>query len=274
MNEEANFKIRGDQIYWTPITMNEPAPFVEYHRQPIMYYKDNARYCVCYRTDNALLAKVLPPGFSPMEESLIQVNYSVSRAIPYMAGRSYHMVGVDALVRFDGEVDHLEGYFGFAVWMDKFMPMVGGREMMGAAKIMGDVEFRDYNNKYTFTMSEEGSLLIEGSVWNLNELTKEQIEKRLAAGGDRQWLGWKYIPNVTSTGYDISKPTIMPVRRDVKRMWICEGKVKYNETLWENAPFSAPIVNNLIKLPILEYVDAYVQEDSCEYLFREHRVLK
>jgi hypothetical protein len=50
--------------------------------------------------------------------------------------------------------------------------------------------------------------------------------------------------------------------------------VKYHETAWENAPFSGPIVNNLMKLPIIKYLEASVQEDSCDYLFRQERVLK
>jgi hypothetical protein len=29
-----------------------------------------------------------------------------------------------------------------------------------------------------------------------------------------------------------------------------------------------------MQLPILKYMDAWVQEDSCDYLFREDRVLK
>jgi hypothetical protein len=159
--------------------------------------------------------------------------------------------------------------------MDKFMPIVGGREIMGAAKVLGEVSpIRTFNGRKCFSLSEEGSLLIEGEVWDLKELSKNEINDRIAAGGDRQWLGWKYIPNVTSDGADISHPTYLPTKRAVKRMWTCQGKVKFHETAWEDAPFSGPIINNLMKLPIIKYLGASVQEDSCDYLFRQERVLR
>jgi len=153
--------------------------------------------------------------------------------------------------------------------------MVMGREIMGAPKILADVSpIRPLEGRRCFSMSEEGSLLIDGEIWDLKELSKNEIAARLAAGGDRQWLGWKYIPNITSNGADISNPTYLPVKRDVRQMWTAKGKVNFHETPWENAPLSSPIVNKLKQLPILKYLDAWVQEDSCDYLFRKQRVLK
>lgn len=271
MNQAKNFEIKNDRCYVTPVTLTDPTVFV---RPPVQHYRDNTRHCVSYLTDYDALARILPPGFTPTEEPTIQVNYTTCLGIDYMAGRGYNLVGVDALVRYDGEIDHLEGYFGLCLWMDKFMPMVGGREVMGAAKIMGDVSLREFGGRKCFSMSEEGSLLIEGEVWDLKELTKDEIKNRIAVGGDKQWLGWKYIPNVTSDGADISHPTYLPTTRDVRRVWDCQGKVQFNETAWENAPFSGPIVNNLKKLPIIKYLSASVQEDSCDYLFRQQRILK
>jgi hypothetical protein len=272
MSEAKNFEFEDGKCYVTPVTLTDPTIFMQ---QPVMKYGNNIRHCISYLTDHDALLRVLPPGFTPTEEPTIQVNYTTCLEIPYMAGRGYNLVGVDALVRFDGEVDHLEGWFGLVLWMDKFMPMVGGREIMGAAKIYAEVPpLRTYDGKKCFSFSDEGSLLIEGEVWDLHELSKDEINARIAGAGDRQWLGWKYIPNVTSDGADISHPTYLPTKRDVKRVWTCQGKVKYHETAWENAPFSGPIVNNLMKLPIIKYLEASVQEDSCDYLFRQERVLK
>jgi hypothetical protein len=271
MRKPKNFELKDDRCYFTPVTLTDSS----YRQKPIITYSDNTRHCIQYLTDHDALMRVLPPGFSPTEEPTIQVNYTTSLGIPYMAGRGYNLVGVDALVRFDGEVDHLEGWFGLVLWMDKFMPMVAGREIMGAAKVYADVPpLRTYNDRKCFSFSEEGSLLIEGELWDLKELSKMEIKERIAAGGDRQWLGWKYIPNVTSDGADISHPTYLPTKRKVRRVWTCQGEVKFHETAWENAPFSGPIVNNLKKLPIIKYLGASVQEDSCDYLFRQNRVLR
>jgi hypothetical protein len=93
------------------------------------------------------------------------------------------------------EVDHLEGYFGLVLWMDKYLPMVMGREIMGAAKTQAEVPpMRTFYSKKYCSMSEEGSLLIEGEFWGLKELSKDQIAASLA---------------------DISCPTYLPVKRDV-----------------------------------------------------------
>jgi len=272
MSQSRSFEFMDDRAYMIPVTLTDPERLL---RKPIERYESNTRYCMTYLTDRDALARLLPPGFSPTERPTVQVNYTICRNIDYMAGRDYSLVGVDALARFDGEVDHLEGYYGLVLWMDKYLPMVMGREIMGAAKILSEVPpMRSFEGRKCFSMSEEGSLLIDGEFWDLKELARAEIAARLAAGGDRQWLGWKYIPNVTSDGADISCATYLPVKRDVKRMWSAHGKLAFHETPWEHAPLSGPIVNKLIRMPILEYLDAWVQEDSCDYLFREDRVLR
>ena len=136
MSKSKNFEFEEGKCYFTPITLTDPTIFVQ---QPVMHYGNNIRHCISYLTDHDALLRILPPGFTPTEEPTIQVNYTTCLEIPYMAGRGYNLVGVDALVRFDGEVDHLEGWFGLVLWMDKFMPMVGGREIMGAAKVYAEV---------------------------------------------------------------------------------------------------------------------------------------
>ena len=272
MKQSKGFEFLDDRAYLIPVTLTDPDKLVQ---KPVVRYESNTRHCITYLTDHDALAKLLPPGFSPTEVPTVQVNYTTCLGIDYMAGRGYSLVGVDALARFDGVVDHLEGYFGFVLWMDKYLPMVMGREIMGAAKILSEVPaLRTFGGRKCFTMSEEGSLLIEGELWDLQELSKDQIASRLAAGGDRQWLGWKYVPNVTSDGADISRATYLPVKRDVRKMWSAKGKVTFHDTPWENAPLSGPIVQKLMQLPIIKYLDAWVQEDGCDYLFRSHRVLK
>jgi acetoacetate decarboxylase len=272
MKQSKGFEFLDDRAYMIPVTLTDPEKLLQ---KPVVRYESNTRHCMTYLTDHDALARVLPPGFSPTKEPTIQVNYTTCLGIDYMAGRGYNLIGVDALARFDGEKDHLEGYFGLVLWMDKYLPMVMGREIMGAAKILSEVPpLRTFGGRTCFTMSEEGSLLIEGELWNLQELSESEISARLLAGGDTQWLGWKYVPNVTSDGPDVSCATYLPVKRDVRKMWSAQGKVKFHETPWENAPLSGPIVNKLMQLPILKYMDAWVQEDSCDYLFREDRVLK
>jgi acetoacetate decarboxylase len=272
MKQAKGFEFLDDRAYLIPVTLTDPEKLLQ---KPIVHYENNTRYCITYLTDYDALARILPPGFSPTKEPTVMVNYTASLGIDYMAGRGYNLVGVDAFVRFDGETDHLEGCFAFVLWMDKYLPMAMGREIMGAPKILSHVPaMRLIDGRKCFSLSEEGSLLIDGEFWGLKELSKNEITARLAAGGGKQWLSWKYIPNVTSNGADISCPTYLPVKRDVRQMWSAQGKLKFHETSWENAPLSGPIVNKLMQLPIIKYLDAWVQEDSCDYLFRENRVLK
>ena len=55
-------------------------------------------------------------------------------------GGGYNLVAVNVPVRFDGEVDHVEGGFSLVVWENKVAPILPGREATGIPKIGAQIE--------------------------------------------------------------------------------------------------------------------------------------
>ena len=66
MSKSKNFIFEDGKCYFTPVTLTDPAPFVQ---QPIMHYENNTRHCISYLTDHDALMRVLPPD-SPQLKNL------------------------------------------------------------------------------------------------------------------------------------------------------------------------------------------------------------
>ena len=230
-------------------------------------FGENTRHSITYRTDRDALQALLPPGFTATEEARLSVNYTMSRQIDKMAGGGYNLVGIDVDVVYQGKRDRAEGSYGLVVWMDKFIPVVVGREILGAAKLLAQVpEMTRYDGIRRFHLSEEGTRLIEGAVWDLKEMGRAEIVAREKAGQGKAWMGYKYVPRADLSGPDAAYATWLPVRRTVKKAWHATGEVRFLEAGWEQAPMSWGILSALRQLPILEYCGAHVQVDECTFL--------
>ena len=264
----ANFEFKDNENYFMPMSLLPPGKDGK-NALVGAHYNENKRYKVVYRTDREMIQKLLPPGFIAKDPGIISICFAECRGIDYMAGGGYNLVCVDADVEFRGKRDYAEGSYALVLWMDKFYPILLGRELLGAAKLMADIpDAFVYNNEtVSFYAAEEGTRLLEGKLWNFREKTKEQIEADAKAGEGKCWLGYKYFPSVDLNGADVSYATYLPTENVTKRAWKCDGDFRFmGDIEWTHAPLSWNVANTLAKLPIYEIVDAEAWIESSIYM--------
>ncbi len=223
------------------------------------HYGENKRLNVTFKTDREAVAKLLPPGFTPTDTCVISVTFAECRDIDYMAGGGYNLVCVDASVTFQGERDYAEGWYALVLWMDKFYPILLGRELLGAAKLMAEIPDAKTlvgSGKSRFYAAEDGSRLVDGEIWNLEEMTEEETKAWVKSGEGKCWLCYKHFPSIDLDGHDCSYATYCPTTNVIKRAWKAKGSVAFHEVEWEKAPLSGPVATTLSKLPVIEVVGA------------------
>ncbi len=238
----------------------------------VAHYEDNTAITIMYVTERDAVAALLPPGFVPADPALISVTFAMCRGVDYMAGGGYNLVAINAAARFEGRRDKAEGNFNLVLWENEFLPIVLGREVLGAPKLYAEIPdawMRD--GKKGFTVSEHGTLLLEGEVWDLRKPTDEELKAMAERSKGKVTMGWKYIPSCDLSGADVSTATALPAKSDIKEILVGQGKIVFHETEWEKAPLSSRVVNTLKKLPVLQYQGAIVTRGSNDLLiYQQH----
>ena len=261
------FEFAENKNYFMPVSLLPPG---ENGRNALVgaHYRENTRYKIAYRTDRELLQKLLPPGFIAQDPAVISICFAQCRGIDYLAGGGYNLVCVDADVVFEGKRDRAEGSYALVLWMDKFYPILLGRELLGAAKLMAEEKKKKrMDGTVTFYAAEEGTRLLEGKLWDFREKTEKEIQDMEEAGKGKCWLGYKYFPAVDLNGADVSYATYLPTQNVTKKAWFATGEFEFKGNIqWEEAPLSYHVANVLSSLPILEYTGAEAWIESSIYM--------
>ena len=241
----------------------------------VAHYEDNTALTILYVTERDAVEPLLPPGFLATDPPVVSVSFVMCRGVDFMAGGGYNLVAVNVSARFEGKRDKAEGNFALVLWENEFMPIVVGREILGAPKLMADIPdawMRD--GKKGFTVSENGTLLFEGEVSDLQELSDEPLRAMVAQMEGQIWMGWKYVPSCDLKGADVSHATALPSDGEIKEAWMGQGNIIFHETAWEKAPMSYRIVNALRELPIVQYQGGIVTRGWQNLLIREQRPME
>lgn len=239
------------------------------------HYEDNTALTVLYATDPAEAARLLPPGFSVGNPAVVSVSFVMCRGVDFMAGGGYNLVAVNLAARFRGKRDRAEGNFSLVLWENDFFPIVLGREVLGAPKLFGaipDAWLR--NGRRGFSVSEYGTLLLEGELWDLRRLGEEERRTLASQVEEQLWMGWKYIPSCDLRGADVSFATALPARGEIREAWVGQGRVVFHETSWERAPLSFRVVNALARLPVVESLGGVLTRGWQDLLISEQRPLE
>lgn len=217
-------------------------------------YLDVTTMSIGYLTDRDKLAQYLPEPFEIRGDPVVSVYYAMNREVEWMAGGGYNLLGVDAIVRFNGEVDQVDGSYCLVLWENDFDPIVGGRELLGAPKIYADIEdHRILAGTWSTTASLRGQTIVELSVGDLQPVPEPALRAMRQASVDAYWMGWRYVPNIGEPGAAVSHATCIPSAGAPREVWSGSGEVRWHRTSWEKNPTQAHIVNALADLPILEY---------------------
>lgn len=227
-------------------------------------YNDVTSMSITYLTDRTLLSKYIHKPFEIGDEALLSVSYSMNREVEWLAGHSYNLISVNAHVFFNGEVDKLRGTHPLVLWENLTDPILTGRENEGIPKIYADI--RDHsiiNGEWRTSASHFGHKIVDMKVWDLVELTAEEVERMRKNSEGGNWMGWKYIPP-TGDGPAVNHPTLFPTSGSQKAAWRGKGEINWQHLTWEQNPTQYHIVNALQELPVLEIRSAMVTKSSTD----------
>jgi hypothetical protein len=227
--------------------------------------EDDGRYdevtssvIVC-TTDGDRAAALLPPGFELTDPPTMIVVHAENRGVHFMAGRGYNLVLVNLACRFRGEQDTIEGSYALAMWEDEFMPVVLGREFIGAPKFVADVPVASIGEgRRRFTVSEFGTKLMDGEISELVPLGDEETAQIEQQFNERSWMGWRLLPTPDARGVEVSYPTLIDVDRTLDAAWLGEGAVSFHAVTRDQAPVSHLVATTLAQLPVIETQAAIV----------------
>ena len=239
------FKFESDKCY------RMPAHFGGFAYQPAeVCYHDVVNMSFTYATDAGRLSEYVPEGFELLRPE-ITVNFGQCREIDWMAGGSYNLIDVSAPVRFNGRRDRIEGTFTLAIWENKTVPILTGREETGVPKIYADIEDIHILQDKRFTVASfEGNsfLHLEMTVTGpLDDATMSRLRN-----SPMNSMHWRYIPKVGGPGADLCQPVLFPQRLEAERGWQGGGTVQWTALTYEQNPSQAHIIKALTELPLLE----------------------
>jgi len=93
-------------------------------------------------------------------------------------------------------------------------------------------------------------------------------------GQESDWLGWRYIPNVSGPGAALNHPTTYPQGSVIKSARTCTGTLEWKALPWEQAPTQAHITSALAGVPVLEVTAAFVTRGESILLGDKARELR
>ena len=259
------FKFNPEQRYTMPAHFGPRTDKI-----PSGWYHDVTNLIISYRTDRDKLAAYLPRPFEVAEDAIISVVYSCNKSVDWLAGHGYNLIGINASVVFNGEVDHLQGYYTLAMWENLTDPILVGREVQGIPKIFADIpDHSIVNGTWRVKASHFSHRIMEMTVSDLALPSAEEIMVlQKSMEGKDNWMGWKYIPNADGVGASVSTATLFPVENTYREVKIGTGSVKWEHLTWEQNPTQYHIVNALADLPILEYLTVVMTKCSTNLIVK------
>jgi acetoacetate decarboxylase len=268
----AKFEFEPGKSYYMPVHFGPLTPGWD---GMTVHYERAVGLVFAGAIDRAAVSPYLPPGFTATDPTILSVRYLQLSGCVSLAGGGYNVVAVDVSARFDGERDHIEGDYALMQWESLGAPVIGGRELVGAPKLIANIPpFWSLGGTKGWYLSENATRLAEGEVWQLEKLGAEETQALSAQIQSRPWLAWKHIPTPDGTGTDVSYPTLLVSRLSVQKAWRGRGKVRFFETSFTQTPENSRITAVLAKLPIPEEGDALMVEGSLDLPIYEWRRLE
>jgi acetoacetate decarboxylase len=237
-------------------------------------YRDVTSLIVRYRTEKDAVDAYVPEALE-VTDPVLSVAFVMNRGVEWMAGGGYNLVAVNVPVRFDGEVDRVEGGFSLVVWENKVTPILPGREATGIPKIGAQIEeARHLPGRWAAEAAYEGNAFLEMTLEEGDELSEAELEAWNERSRETDWIGWRYIPNVSGPGAALSHATTYPQTSVVASAKRCKGAIEWKPLTWLQAPTQAHILTALAGLPILEVTEAFVTRGESTLLGDEARALR
>jgi len=216
-------------------------------------YGDVSQIFLTYLTDGEMLRRFLPAPFEINGEPLVTVNYSRNKAIEWLAGGSYNIIGVFVPATYKGKQEQVSGSYALVLWENLTDPILTGREAQGIPKIYGDIEDHQVSgDSWRTSLSRNGHKILDVRASGMKPFPPGQLGELQKGFENSQMLGWKYIPNETFTGAVVSYATAFPTAMSFRQAWTAQGSLEWHCHTWSQNPTQSHIVNAMQSLPVRE----------------------
>jgi hypothetical protein len=202
-------------------------------------------------TDPAVLATLLPSAFELRGDPVVTVAVGYHTEISWLAGRSYHTLGVYFPATHVGNV-RTDGVFNAVLWENLTDPILTGRDELGIPKIYAEIPPLAVAgiNSYVARASWLGFEFVR------MEIRPDARTESAPDGPACPILAYKYVPKTGVLGqadceYATAVPGDDPSHRVVE-CWQASGSVGFFEAAWQDMPTQCHIVNKLAALPVIE----------------------
>ena len=226
-----------------------------------------------FLTDEAMLRRHLPEGFSLVGDPVVTVEFHYMTEIDWLAGRGYTMIHVGWPSRFDGARDHATGRFLAVVWESLADPIITGRDEIGHPKLYAEVDApRQSEGVQVCTAGWMGFRFLELSVADLRPAPVAQ-----AASSSDGTLMLKYVPRTGAWGeHDLCQVTLTPAEdpdNTVESRQFGHGAVSFRRARWSDLPTMYHVVNALAELPVIEPRGGRVQHSRGGKPYLDQKIL-
>lgn len=278
--------IRTDRVYEMPVFFG-PSPDGKNPGEDGAYHlakpADVEAATVMFETDEKALEAFLPEGFS-LRAPVLSVATCEFGTLGNFAGNTYYLINISVPVRFDGERDHIPGDLILAMYENHADPILGGRDLMGYAKVYADIPRFAKDGRHVRThASDWGFTFLDVELDLEGEPSDAELMRELAAESQGKF-NWKYIQATPELGHayheagaDASYPTFNPTTWEKpqdypyplkeRRVSYCSGKAVFHAPEPWQMPMYWHIPTALASLPVVRPIGASfaVYNDPTDY---------
>lgn len=229
---------------------------------------------VHFLTDEVKLKNLLPPGFELRGAPVVVLEHTILHNLPWLAGRSYSMLGMKIPVKFNGATEILNGMLLAVLWENRPEPILSGRDELGFSKVFCDLpEPQIVDNSRAYQASWEGKTFFSLKLTNLVDAPAPT-----AAVSDGV-LHYAYMPDRSGSKphEECTQVMLSPSghgNMEVKQYQTGEADFQFNRTNFDELPTMYQIVNTLAELPIVETRQAYFMRATGSTDLSEQRVVE
>jgi len=207
-----------------------------------------------FKTDHDSVKALLPKGYEPADVPTANIAFSFYDGVDFMAGKGYNVVFVVLAAKYAGKTDNLEGDYVLVILENDTVPIISGRELLGAPKFYADIPSPE-------VLMDE-SFRCEASLWGhlllgieVGPMKKQNIVIRKMGGrmlSGRPWMTHKYIPSLEGEP-DADYPIANWSDSKMEELWLGKsGKIFLGDAGEEDIGVFNGVIEVIRSLPVRE----------------------
>ena len=207
-----------------------------------------------YQTEYDSVKALLPECYEPADDPTVTIAFCFYDRVDFMAGGGYNIVLVLLAAKFRGETDKLEGDYVPLILENDTVPIMTGREFLGAPKIYADIPAPEIASDGSFYCQAQlwGHLLLSAEFGPMNK--QNIVVRRMGARmlSTRPWMTYKYIPSLNGAP-DAEYPIANWSDTKMDELWLGKsGKIHLGDAGMKEIGVFKGVIDALRSLPVLE----------------------